>query len=222
MKTSIFIPCTGRHFKYIEPLLDRYISGTVIPDQIVVYVSGMKKPRVFKKLPAEIIYNDLLIEAGPARQMAKLYCGGDIIIYQDADDFPHPQRIEIVKKWFETHDVMHLTHSYVFMGKKRMPEKIIKVKDLGKKWIDKYFLDGNLEDCVSVQRSWGPDHCYQHAGACSIRKEVLDVVRWKSAREIKLATWLPNKAEDYDFCMEVAFKLKKSVMIDSPIYEYRT
>ena len=35
---------------------------------------------------------------------------GDIFICQDADDFPHPQRVEVVRYFFEKLELDHLQH----------------------------------------------------------------------------------------------------------------
>ena len=39
---------------------------------------------------------------------------GDVLIYQDADDIPHPQRVEIIAGLFETYEIEHLMHGYIY------------------------------------------------------------------------------------------------------------
>src|SRR3990167_5690905 len=55
--------------------------------------------------------------AGKNRNIACSHAEGDILIAQDADDIPHPQRIEIIKYVFENYATEHLLHSY-FVGEK--------------------------------------------------------------------------------------------------------
>ena len=237
MKTSVFIPCTQKHIKYISGLVSEYQHGTVKPDEIVVFVSGNGRSyEVFKNTHYEKhVAGNVL--AGPARQTAKQLCSGDIILYQDADDLPHPQRVEIVKHLFETMDIMHMTHSYAFMrelpswadGKihytaATMP-KTIEYKEIsiidGKKIFEMYFPGGRITDCSTAACSWGSTDNIQHAGACCIRREVLNVVTWKKNNALALAPMNKDKAEDYEFCMECAFRFKKSAMISAVLYQYR-
>jgi hypothetical protein len=97
------------------------------------------------------------------------------------------------------------------------------IKPIGNDFIQReYFPNGRLTDCSKQATSWGPDFCYQHAGACCISRDVLKQVQWKPNDKLVLATINKSKAEDYEFCMEVAFKFKKSVMLSPVLYEYRT
>jgi hypothetical protein len=169
--------------------------------------------------------------------MAEELCLGDIILYQDADDLPHPQRVEIVKQYFETHDIVHLTHSYAFLGplppwadknvhhtSSTMPQNI-NTKDIvfmNSEWISRlYFPGGKLTDCTRSASSWGLKNCIQHAGACCVRRDVLQKIRWKKNCDLTLAPINRGKAEDYEFCMECAFAFQKSMMISAVLYQYR-
>lgn len=236
MKTSVFIPCTQKHAHYIPGVVEAYQRGTVRPDEIVVFVSGDSRSyEAFKGASREVHVRELVL-AGPARQMAKKLCSGDIVLYQDADDLPHDQRVEVVKQLFESMDIMHLTHSYAFMGKlplwadsrihhtsETMP-KTIDLKTVsvigGGTIFDMYFPGGRITDCSRVS-SWGPTDNIQHAGACCIRREVLNIVSWKKNNALVLAPINKGKAEDFEFCMECAFKFKKSAMVSAVLYQYR-
>lgn len=236
MKTSVFIPCTQKHVGYIPGLVEAYQHSTVRPDEIVVFVSGDSRGyEAFKSASREVHVRERVL-AGPARQMAKKLCTGDIVLYQDADDLPHDQRVEVVKHLFESMDIMHLTHSYAFMGKlppwadsrihhtsETMP-KAIDLKTVsvigGGAIFDMYFPGGRITDCSKVL-SWGPTDNIQHAGACCIRKEVLNIVSWKKNNALVLAPINRGKAEDFEFCMECAFKFKKSAMVSAVLYQYR-
>ena len=237
MKTSIFVPCIQKHTRYIRDVVTAYCRGTVKPDEIIVFISGARSDCVVtRKSHVEINREDPFL-AGPARQMAEELCSGDIILYQDADDMPHPQRVEIVKQYFERYDIVHLTHSYAFLGQlppwadknihftsNTMPRKI-DAKDIvfmNGNWMEgEYFPGGELTDCTHSASSWGPTDCIQHAGACCVRREVLNKVKWKKNTDLKLAPINRGKAEDYEFCMECAFEFKKSMMISAVLYQYR-
>lgn len=234
MKTSVFIPCTQKHAHYIPGVVRSYCQGTVKPDEIVVFISGDRDYELFRNTHYEKHVKEKYL-AGEARQKARDLCRGDIILYHDADDLPHPQRVEVVKYWFGHTDAAHMTHSYAFLGElpkwanrgthhtsATMPKKIIpaNVPVLGFGAIrEMYFPDGQIGEC-SRTSSWGPLESIQHAGACCIRREVLDAVRWKRNDELVLAKANLSKAEDFEFCMECAFKLKSS-MLNAVLYQYR-
>ena len=235
MKTSVFIPCTQKHAHYIPGVVRSYRQGTVKPDEIVVFISGDRDYELYRNTHYEKHVKEKYL-AGEARQKARDLCHGDIILYHDADDLPHPQRVEVVKYWFGHTDAMHLTHSYAFLNRlpkglspssyhtsATMPRKVISANVpiiyFQTIW-KRYFNGGQIGEC-SRFTAWG-EPGIQHAGACCIRREVLDTVRWKRNDELVLAKVNLSKAEDFEFCMECAFKLKKSIMLGAILYQYRT
>lgn len=226
MKVSVFIPCTMKHFKYIKFLVSRYLLGTRKPDEIVLFLSGAQGTILFPVIKGiKTHVTSEIVLAGPARQMALELCSGDVVVYQDADDIPHPQRIEIIERMFQENDIVHLTHQYVFIGKESMPQKVyferIKTWD-GQHIYDHYFPNGDIKECGKISISYGCPPYNQHAGACSIKREILKEVKWRLNNDLVLAPANRSKAEDYEFCMEVAYKYKKSMMIAAKLYAYRT
>ena len=47
---------------------------------------------------------------GDNRTLAMHQATGDIFIFSDADDLPHPQRVEVTKYFFENFEVDHIIH----------------------------------------------------------------------------------------------------------------
>jgi len=98
-------------------------NQTVLPDEVVISLSEIDKlnPALIKKFenkkypfPVKLIKHRELLWAGPNRNSACEHAIGDIFICQDADDLPHPQRIEIIKYFFENFDVNHLIHCFSY------------------------------------------------------------------------------------------------------------
>jgi cellulose synthase/poly-beta-1,6-N-acetylglucosamine synthase-like glycosyltransferase len=121
MKVSVNIPCVAKHFEYIPLLLESCGSQTVIPDEIVISLSEVDKvsPLLLaevesKEWPFElkIIKHQEKRSEGANRNIACAHSLGDLIICQDADDIPHPQRVEIVKWLFENYEIDHLMHLF--------------------------------------------------------------------------------------------------------------
>jgi hypothetical protein len=158
---------------------------------------------------------------GPNRQKAGEASSNEILIYQDADDIPHPQRIEIIKYFFDRFDICHLNHCWISDEKEfKTITDYTKIKTiLSDELFACYFPKGQLKDCVKVAKyysdKFGFTHDGVHSGAVSIKKEVLNKVRWKIYHDFQLGI-----AEDYEFNMEVLFNFNKSMIIDCGLYQF--
>lgn len=235
VRISVFIPCTPAHCKYLPGVIAAYLCGTQKPDEIVVVLSGVKdiryldlrdvEDRIRCSYSCKFIKVQEPMRPGPVRQMAKGLCTGDVIVYQDADDMPHSQRVEVVGRYFNGKDIVHLNHSYVVLG---APQSVIgPIREWGAEEIyRRYFPHGQLGDCLCVSPVYGSfiEPIPVHSGACCIRREVLDGVSWKDNSELTLVYEEKHRyhwGEDYQFCMEVAHRYRRSMIIDAPLYAYR-
>ena len=109
IKTSVIIPCFYGHFQHLDELMNALCNQTVLPDEIVISLSEIDKldPILVENFenkqypfPVKLIKHQERLWAGPNRNSACQHASGDIFICQDADDLPHPQRIEIIKYFF--------------------------------------------------------------------------------------------------------------------------
>ena len=121
MTTSIVVPCVQQHFQHIFGLLFHYQNQTCPPDQVVISLSQAERVPDEEILQVEdypwsfevkVIKNRGMRSAGENRTIGSENSSGDLILFQDADDVPHPQRVEIVKFIFENYYVDHLMHSF--------------------------------------------------------------------------------------------------------------
>src|SRR6185436_18764768 len=113
------IPCHPAHFVFLENLLQCHAQQTVVPDEVVISLSqGWKIPErarsdlTSREWPFKLVLltHAHKLCAGENRSMAADNSSGDLLICQDADDLPHPQRIEIIKHLFEHFEIDHLRH----------------------------------------------------------------------------------------------------------------
>jgi hypothetical protein len=222
MKYCVFIPTIPSRFNKLENLVNLYNAGTVKPDEIIINASSVNSDNynilinLFNKNihNLKIIPHRTHLEAGPNRQMAQYISQSDVIVYQDDDDLPSDKRLEIIKSYFETMDIVCLNHGYVYND--ILPElKNISIIE-SQKLYEHYFPNGILEECKHYN-SYGDGFFPICAGPVSIKKNVLNVVQWKEKCNITLTNF---KAEDFQFCMEVLHKFNKSLLIDSKIYQY--
>lgn len=126
LTTSLIIPCCALHVGHLYQLLELYEQQTCLPDEVIISLSEcnnapatiiesiQKKSWMF---PVVLIQCEKKQYAGENRNNACSQAKGDILILQDADDIPHPQRIEIIKYAFETYKIEHLMHHYMMIQK---------------------------------------------------------------------------------------------------------
>jgi hypothetical protein len=229
MKISLVIPSTPNHFKYIDCILKNYEKGTIKPDEIIVSVSNgnlLEKKTVediiekysnsFGRL--DIILNERQVMEGPNRGVGSEHSKFDYITYHDSDDIPHPQRIEIIKYFFENFDILHLNHSYTFETKFDLiyPQNVkYRTSDFlyQQHFGDNSFTERPLDYFPNPNdRSYGSTCGFAVCGGpTTIHKSVLEGVKFNEERILSY---------DYDFCMDVLFKYKKSIIIDSPLIWY--
>lgn len=235
METSLIIPCTPNHFvANLSKTLKSYENNTVQPDEIIVSLSEYKKVEkdqfdkqelkyLMRCINNEIFKKFTLLNHadkkthGPNRQAGSEVAQGDILIYGDADDKALPQRIEIIKYFFENFDIQHLNHQWVGDISKSRTLDIPNIKFIpSEKIYTHYFTNNNLSDCTAVFHAYGGDLLpYTHTGNTAVLKSSLEKIRWKDWSELTF-----GPAEDYEFCMENVFHFKKSILINAPLIEY--
>tara|TARA_R110000824_G_scaffold59520_1_gene159813 strand:+ start:1234 stop:1977 length:744 start_codon:yes stop_codon:yes gene_type:complete len=236
MKTSVVIPSTNDHFKYLDKVFLSYVKQTVRPEEIVVSLANShlvneesietlksKYKEYFENI--EVITHNKVVPEGPNRGEGTKVASNELIMYNDSDDLAHPQRVEIVTKAFERHEINHLNHSYSF-DKHFSP--ITEVKDIESQEIFNLhfpsFVDWEQKDRVRSNRPknffgvMAPIISYGGGfgvaitgGSLCILKSVTDTIEWD---------WEMEVSYDYDFCMDTLFYFNRSLLIDSPLIWY--
>ena len=237
MKTSLVIPATNGNFNYLQCILSHYRDGTVKPDQVVISLSNahlVKKKKIeelekkfeniFQNL--KIVQHDKVMVQGPNRDAASMAADHDIIISNDGDDIPHPQRIEVIKYFFENYDIMHLNHSYQTRNETTfVPINHVTFLD-PKQTFSHHFpnyknepykgrrpdprLYGYTCHAYGAHVPWGADDA-THAGCPAFHKDVFKELRWRQTED---------HAWDWDFVLDVLFHFRKSIIIDSKLLWY--
>ena len=149
MKVSVVIPCHTRHVLYLPDVLKSLDEQTVKPDEIIVMASNES--------------------AGVNRQRGAVASKGDIIVYQDADDLAHRQRIELIRYAFLMNtDVVHVMHQY---ASSRQPYYV-------DRWMAKEY---DIEICckASIKVQCHPNNTYPYSnGSIATLREVLEKAEW--------------------------------------------
>ena len=121
LTTSLIIPCCPEHAQHLHELLKVYEHQTELPDEVVIALSSSAEVdnTMLEKLtnepwsfPVTLLLSEKKLFAGENRNRASHAASGNLLVFQDADDLPHPQRIEIIKYFFKKYPILHLMHTW--------------------------------------------------------------------------------------------------------------
>lgn len=212
MKTTLIIPSTPEHYLGIMPILESYLNGSTKPDEVIISLSEANRltpqhNQIEQNMPPDVIMlkHDSIMHAGDNRQAARDCSTGDIIIYADADDIAHPDKIRIIKHVFESTNAIHINHTYTG------PWKEFKKIDINNPRVHKYHHRRYaLKDGV-LTPMFGHLYGSRFNLACghpAVLKEV--DIKWTSDRI----------GEDVQFCFSTYFKYNRSYIINEPLIKY--
>ncbi len=205
LKPSVIIPCHPDHFPLLDRLLTSYKDQTRRPDEVIVSLSesvfvsanqidaleGKDWGFVFK-----IVKHKGRVVPGGNRNAACQASIGDLIICQDADDLPHPQRVEIIAFLFENYQLDHLLHQWIPSSKSFQPISMDSVEDSACAF--QYYSKIDIVDI--------------HNGSVSFLRDVFSKVHWKPIAFISEDVMFNQHA--YAFC-------KNKAVLKLPLIQYR-
>ena len=231
MRTSVVIPATNGNFGYVNCILRHYEDGKIRPDEVVVSISNAHlldsqkiddlENRFKDAFELKVLRHNRKMIQGPNRDAGTSATTGDIILSNDADDIPHPQRVEIVLGLFEKHDIVHLNHGYQKYDEHEF-ETVTRIESIaGDQLLRHHFpnherVSGeekrpNPQD-LGFAAPYGGDLKWQiHAGCPIFRKDVFEEIKWRHTEQV---------AWDYDFCMDVLYRFNKSMIINTSLIWY--
>lgn len=207
LQTSVIVPCHQKHVCHLPELLEQLSLQTVCPDEVVISASGLvvENELMLNSLEAhawpfqlKILRSQAYNNAAKNRNNCLKSVSHDLIICQDADDLPHPQRIEIIKYFFEKYGIFHLLHSFIDIK-------------LASDYLLKYDLDKIPTIKVQNHQELYVRNIKVANGPCAFRRSVLRKVKgWNTAF---------NLSEDNRFNSEVYKNFKnKCMVLPIPIY----
>lgn len=212
MKITLGIPCHAKDLGFLPELIDIYQKSECKPDEIVVSICGSKQSPIKESSSIKIMMHEEVIPHGPNRQIVFQESCGDVILYQDADDIPYPDRLRIVKECFMSRDIAVLNHfwiptTYEFKGAPSI-DSLIKVDRA------RWFPNNIIED-MGRAGGYGGVYGPVHGGNLAVSRNVFSSVRWKDWHELR------SKAEDCEFFLEALFNFDKSYVLPFPLIKYR-
>ncbi len=206
---TVIVPCHYRHFYFLEELINSYACQTELPDEMVISLSEAyripedditsltNKPWPFKVI---LVSNNDSQSAGSNRNIACENSSGDIFICQDADDLPHPQRVEILKYLFRHSKFDHIIHRWIRVDQ----------LDLGDKWHDydcHHLHTYKINSIKDLKRF----DCLTY-GCIAIRKSVWEKIHWSTLLKV---------GEDIKFNRQCIRIFKNTAVLDACMLIYR-
>ena len=227
-RTTLFIPCSKEHVHYIPGLL-HYIAKTDIfgLSEILVDMSGKLDTIMNVNLFYFFAMHGVLLKvydsglkwkAQKCNNLKSMDIAGDIVMIQDADDTPHPMRLECVRRVFEERrDVDLVNHGFWTKGDVENVglskiEEITSAKLKALKTMEPDVLYGYVRDnpdCV-----YGQNAGYNVGdGFMAFRKSILEKYSWPTGEQY---------GNDGRFCKAVTLGERRSLIIDAPVYFHLT
>ena len=223
---SIVIPCINSHFtkEYFRPCLESIFNGTIIPNEIIIVVSPINKDEFYigwKKINKynfynnfKIIYISELLSCGKAKQkgIELIHKKSEIVIFCDADDVYHRQRVEVILHFFKTYDIKAINHLFI-------PDTYR---------FDDYVIDRIpiLSDSETIYNNYFPDKEFKPF--CQQSEKYYGQYLNKTITDGHMAIKLPidvifeNKTVncDSDFLYRLCYRYKKNLIIGACLSKY--
>ncbi|MCH9630086.1 MAG: hypothetical protein S4CHLAM37_00790 [Chlamydiia bacterium] len=211
------IPCYYKHFCELENLLHEHANQTKLPDEVIIALSESHKvdPEKIEELKAmkwpfdfHMIENEKRLFAGENRNLGVEIAKYELVILIDADDIPHPQRIEMISHAYDKLNFDLLIHSHYYMASKKTAikpfEHLVPLDILRSATKRPSLKVCYRESCILRKPQ-------PHPGSIAIARRVFDKVKWTSMRE----------HEDTVFCSEVFKAFKKCYFAPLRLFTYR-
>ncbi len=226
LRVSIIIPCHAHHVRHLYKLVKCYEEQTELPDEIVISLSSDTEVvyttivTAVKEGPWPFLVIFLSTEkelfAGENRNRACESASGDILICQDADDIPYPQRVEIIKQFFTTYQIDHLVHQWVGLG----PTGKHNVAHLehhktGLNTDGSFHLYEQIEDLPFFQPHKFDEMLSYGSftnGNCALSKEVFNAIKWGDE----------PRGQDVIFNRQVYQQFSRCYALRIPLLVYRS
>jgi glycosyltransferase involved in cell wall biosynthesis len=205
LKPSVIIPCHPDHFPLLDRLLATYKDQTRRPDEVIVslsesvFVSADQIEALEGKdwgFALKLMKHKGRVVPGGNRNAACQAATGDLILCQDADDLPHPQRVEIIASLFENYEIDHLIHQWIPTSKS----------------FETVPLD-HVEELVVLFRHYATINIDQlHNGSVCFLRDVFSEVHWRPIDFI---------SEDVTFNQHAYALCKNKGILKLPLIQYR-
>lgn len=205
---SIGIPCHVSHVALLQDIVDSYNNQTLKPTEIIISVSeSRKRLNLTSEIPLKIIYSKNRLYAGENRNIIMDNNTSDYVLFSDADDIPHPSRVECIIHTFSNYkNIDFVLHKYSCSPNSAEVFRQIKID------YKEFLLIKNEITSIKVNNYNKLDlESGYHHGAVSIRKDLYDKVKWTNK----------IKGQDVQFIEMCISNKFQGMGIENNLYYYR-
>lgn len=224
-KVSVIIPCHPPHLTSLGIMLDSLVAQTYLPDEVVVAMSEISGGEA-RRLEASFSSYPFLVRVldtakkqfpGQNRNRGAAAAAHEILVFCDADDECHKQKIEITRHIFSQYNPKLFLHG--FKRDKPVNESydlsniplVFTEKLLGYTFGNPLKREGSnfiFTDRPAVDK-WIEGSHPAH-GYAAVRREVFERVKYA---DIPIA-------EDVKFCLDVLWKFRSAIYADVKLFNY--
>mgnify|MGYP003642277112 CR=1 FL=1 len=208
MKVSFCITCYNGDVHLLNNLLITLEEQTKAPYEVIVSSSGLHD----LELPEELIIEGKSVPVigtnskqrlmqSAARNRAIKKSSGDIILFFDVDDIPHPQKVEVTQNIFSEGEAEAFVHSYSRDGtlfESIKNEEVVKI----------------IEKNPTCTNLVAPDGGRIHHAHIAVKKEALEAINFNETLEY-------YRSEDGKFCQDLFDAGVKIYYLNQPLVDYR-
>jgi len=200
MNISLCITSYFQDIKYLQRLIPYIISQTYQPDEILLFCSGIDQiPQIDNiDLPIKYYTEQMVFTPAQARNFCGTKAAGELLIFFDIDDYPHPQKIETTIKYIDSYDF--LVHSYQTNNTFFNP--IVKR-------IETYTNLHPNPSCTNIYCDNKPIH---HAHI-AVKKTAFNKIKYNTDK-------IYYKKEDGKFCQDLLQNDYRGIYLDYPLVSY--
>ncbi len=182
MNVSVIIPVYPPHYQYLSRCIKNIMTSTVLPNEIIVCASEITNENE-QKLLNDLIHLcnsvTLIISgtkdqaySGVNRNRGAHAASNDILMFIDADDYTHPQKIEIVSKCFKRYpNIKLLLHNCSLQE-----DSLNIIHDVDNIPVFKYIGDFNKKSIVNNGMKT------IHRGHATVHKSIFENISYKDVR----------------------------------------
>lgn len=201
---SVVVPCAAAHVVHLPELIRHLNQQTDRPNEIIVAVSGLSRPPTLptNTVPVKIVHDGTKRNAAQNRNRGTAASRSHVVVYQDADDIPHTQRIEVVRHLFMNFEIEHLMHGFIMAVNRRAPDG----------WtIGRYHVERDAHRHTKRADGYAFEMGLTNGNPAVLRSLALKV-RWPEHR---------NVGEDVEFNTRACKQSRSNATLNWPLLLYR-
>lgn len=209
-KISLCITAYSGDYRLLPYLLHQFSYQNFCPYEIIIYVSNVNTLEIpntlsicNKIIPIHKVVSSKRTMQSVARNICSSVATGDIIVFFDVDDIPHPQKLEITNYIFQNNHLDFLVHNFITNSTifTEIDTSVLELKNN---------LISNPDNTNLLCEDWPIHHAH-----IAVRKKVFEKVRFNESLGM-------YRKEDGKFCQDLLSNNYIGYYCTAPLVSYTT